>query len=94
MEWKSMSDYQLTRDAAGNIITRYAAMIRNISDDFVDDVVTVSLMAYYNQCLMPDKDEDGQDIDLDTTILEAIERVLKDYLSASDFKAWLFTKGN
>ncbi|AFM54621.1 hypothetical protein P12053L_16 [Celeribacter phage P12053L] len=89
-----MSDYQLTRDAAGNITTRYAAMLRNISDDFVDDVVAVSLMEYYNLCLVSNKDEGGQDIDLDTTILEAIERVLEDYLSASDFKAWMLTKGN
>ena len=31
-----MSDYQLTRDAAATITTRYEKMLRNLSDDYYD----------------------------------------------------------
>lgn len=86
-----MSDYQLTRDAAGNITTRFDKMLRNLRDDYEDEITVVSLMKYYNLCCEPNKDEGGHEIDLDTSILEAIERVLEDYLNKADYNAWMLS---
>jgi hypothetical protein len=74
-----MSDYQQTRDAAGIITSRFDKMLRNLTDDYEDEMVVVSLMKYYNLCLDND----------DPTILEAIERVLEDYMCTADYSAWL-----
>ena len=82
-----MSDYKQTRDAARMITSRFDKtlrnltdnMLRNLTDDYEDEMVVVSLMKYYNLCLDND----------DTTILEAIERVLEDYMCAADYSAWL-----
>ena len=76
-----MSDYKQTRDAAGVITSRFDKMLRNLSDDYEDEIVVVSLMRYYNLCL--DNNDDS--------ILEAIERVLGDYMCATDYNAWLLT---
>lgn len=84
-----MSDYKQTRDAAGIITSRYSKMLQNLSDDYEDEIVVISLMKYYNLCCEPNKDEGGELIDPDTTILEAIERVLEDYMCAADYSAWL-----
>jgi hypothetical protein len=77
-----MSDYQLTRDAAGNITTRYAKMLRDLTDDCGDEMVVVSLMRYYS--LRLDNNDDS--------ILEAIERVLEDYMCTADYSDWLLTR--
>ena len=74
-----MSDYKQTRDAAGIITSRFDKMLQNLTDDYEDEMVVVSLMKYYNLCLDND----------DPTILEAIERVLEDYMCAADYSAWL-----
>jgi hypothetical protein len=74
-----MSDYKQTRDAAGIITSRFDKMLRNLTDDYEDEMVVVSLMKYYNLCLDND----------DPTILEAIERVLEDYMCTADYSAWL-----
>lgn len=84
-----MSDYKQTRDAAGIITTRFDRMLRNLRDDYEDEITVVSLMRYYDLCCEPNKDEGGHEIDLDTTILEAIERVLEDYMCKADYSAWL-----
>jgi len=84
-----MSDYQQTRDAAGVITSRFDKMLQSLSDDYLDDMVVVSLMKYYDLCCEPNKDEGGWEIDLDTTILEAIERVLEDYMCTADYNAWM-----
>jgi hypothetical protein len=84
-----MSDYKQTRDAAGVIISRYSKMLQGLSDDYLDDMVVASLMQYYDLCCEPNKDEGGELIDLDTTILEAIERVLEDYMCPADYNAWM-----
>ena len=76
-----MSDYHQTRDAAGTITTRYEKMLRDLTDVCLDEMVVVSLMKYYNVCIDND----------DKTILEAIERVLEDYMSHSDFNDWMLT---
>ena len=74
-----MSDYKQTSDAAGIITSRYSDMLKRLGDDYEDEMVVVSLMKYYNLCLDND----------DTTILEAIERVLEDYMCTADYSAWL-----
>jgi hypothetical protein len=77
-----MSDYQLTRDVAGKITTRFDKMLRRLRDDYEDEITVVSLMKYYDLSL----DDD------DPTILEAIERVLEDYMCTADYSAWLLTR--
>lgn len=65
--------------AAGMITSRYSKILQNLIGDFEDEMVVVSLMKYYNLCL-----DNG-----DPTILEAIERVLEDYMCTADYSAWL-----
>ena len=77
-----MSDYNVTRDAAGKITTRFDKMLRNLVDDYEDEIVVVSLMRYYNLCL------DNND----ASILEAIERVLEDFMCTADYSDWLLTR--
>mgnify|MGYP000533667828 CR=1 FL=1 len=86
-----MSDYKQTRDAAGIITTRFDRMLRNLSEDYGDEITVVSLMRYYDLCCKPNKDEGGWEIDLDLSILEAIERVLEDYLNEADYNAWILS---
>ena len=87
-----MSDYQLTRDAAGKITTRYEKMLRDLTDEYVDDVVIVSLMDSYNLFSQPSTDEGGQEIEVDHDLLAAIEKVLGDvYMRKSDFNDWMLT---
>ena len=86
-----MSDYQLTRDAAGKVTTQYGQMLKNLEDDFEDEIVVLSLMNYYNLCSVPVKDEGGMDMGVDEDLLWAIERILQDYMSTSDFNAWRLT---
>jgi len=88
-----MNDYQLTRDAAGNITTRYDKMLRDLRDDYEDELVVVSLIKYYNLCSVPVKDEGGMDMGVDEDLLWAIERILQDYMSTSGFNAWMSTRG-
>jgi hypothetical protein len=84
-----MSDYQQTRDAAGKITTRFDRMLRNLMDECEEEMVVVALMKYYDLCLEPNKDEGGELIDPDTSILQAIERVLEDFMCTADYSAWL-----
>lgn len=86
-----MTDYKQTRDAAGIITSRYSKMLQRLSEDFEDEMVIVSLMKYYSLCCEPNKDEGGELIDPDTTILEAIERILEDYLNEADYNAWILS---
>ena len=77
-----MTDYNQTRDAAGMITSRFDMMLRNLADDYEDEIVVVSLMRYYSLCL--DNNDDS--------ILEAIERVLEDYMCTADYSDWLLTR--
>ena len=77
-----MSDYQQTRDAAGIITSRFDKMLRNLTDEYEEEMVVVSLMRYYNLCLNNN----------DVSILEAIERVLEDYMCTADYNDWLLTR--
>lgn len=88
-----MSDYNVTRRVATKITDRFSAMLRNLEDDFEEEVVVLSLMKYYNLCSIPDKDEGGQVIDPDEDLLWAIERVLQDFMNKADFDAWVLNRG-
>jgi len=87
-----MSDYNTTRDAANVITTRYEKMLRNLSEDYQDEMVVVSLMNHYRLCSEPNTDEGGWEIEVEDTILSAIERVLEDYMNTSDYTAWMLTR--
>lgn len=89
-----MSDYNQTRDAAGNITSRFSKMLKNLQDDYEDEIVVVSLMNYYEMCAKPNKIDNtaGEFIDPDEDLLWAIERVLQDYMQSEDFNDWLMTR--
>lgn len=72
-----MSDYNQTRDAAGKITSRFSTMLKNLGDEYEDEIVVVSLMQYYEICDENDKD-----------LIWAIERILSDYMSPQDFRSW------
>ena len=84
------SDYKQTRDAVRMITSRFDKtirnltdnMLRNLTDDYEDEMVVVSLMRYYDLCL--DNNDDS--------ILEAIERVLEDYMCTADYSDWLLIR--
>ena len=77
-----MSDYKQTLDTAGMITSRFDKMLRNLTDDYEDEMVVVSLMRYYDLCLEYNDD----------SILEAIERVLEDFMCTADYSDWLLTR--
>ena len=86
-----MSDYNVTRSAAAKVTDKFSNMLRNLEDDFEEEIVVCSLMKYYKLCSVPVKDEGGMDMGVDEDLLWAIERVLQDYMSSSDFNAWMLT---
>ena len=86
-----MSDYNVTSRVATKITDRFSSMLRNLEDDFEEEVVVCSLMKYYNLCSVPVKDEGGMDMGVDEDLLWAIERILQDFMSTSDYNAWMLT---
>jgi len=87
-----MSDYTVTRRVATKITDRFSSMLRDLEDDFEEEIVVVSLMRYYNLCSVSVKDEGGMDMGVDEDLLWAIERILQDFMSTSDFNSWLMTR--
>ena len=88
-----MSDYKQTRDVSGRVVSRFSTMLKNLQDDYEDEIVVVSLMRYYDMCAKPDKIDNSSDVvDPDEDLLWAIERVLADYMTSSDFSSWLLTR--
>ena len=83
------TDYNVTRSAANQVTERFSNMLRNLEDDFEEEIVVCSLMKYYNLCSVPVTDEGGMDMGADEDLLWAIERVLEDYMCAADYSAWL-----
>jgi len=86
-----MSDYKQTRDAAGIITSRFSNMLKNLQDDYEEEIVVVSLMGYYEMCAKPDKIDNTRDeyIDPDEDLLWAIERVLQDFMTTDEFNGWV-----
>ena len=89
-----MTDYNQTRDAAGMITSRFSKMLKNLQDDYEEEIVVVSLMEYYDMCAKPDKIDNtvNEYIDPDEDLLWAIERVLQDYMPSKDFNDWMLTR--
>ena len=88
-----MTDYNVTRRVATKITDRFSEMLRNLEDDFEEEIVVATPMRYYNLCCIPNKDEGGQVIDPDEDLLWAIERVLQEFMSTADFDAWVLSRG-
>ena len=86
-----MSDYNVTRRAATKITDRFSSMLRNLEDDFEEEIVVCSLMNYYRLCSTSVEDEGGIDMGIDADLLWAIERILQDYMAPSDFNDWTLT---
>jgi hypothetical protein len=86
-----MTDYNVTRSAATQVTDRFSRMLRDLEDDFEEEIVVCSLMKYHSLCSVPVKDEGGMDMGVDEDLLWAIERILQDYMSPSDFNAWMLT---
>lgn len=78
-----MTDYNQTRDFAGVVTSRFTNMLRNLSDDFEEEIVVQNLMNYYN--LVDKSDED---------LLWAIDRVLQDFMTTKDYNDWLKSCGD
>jgi len=74
-----MTNYDETRKASSRIAERFSQALRNLKDDFEDDIVVISLMESYKMV------EEYEDEDL----LWAMDRVLEFYMEFSDYKLWL-----
>jgi hypothetical protein len=81
----------MTEYVATKITDRFSSMLRNLEDDFEEEIVVCCLMKYYNLCSVPVKDEGGMDMGVDEDLLWAIERILQDFMSTSDFNAWMLS---
>jgi len=74
-----MTNYDETRKASSRIAERFSQTLRNLKDDFEDDIAIVSLMESYE---MVDEDEDED-------LLCAIDKVLAFYMTSSEYNLWL-----
>lgn len=86
-----MSDYNVTRSAANRVTERFSRMLRDLEDDFEEEIVVCSLMKYHSLCSVPVEDEDGNDMGVDEDLLWAIERILQDFMATPDFNDWMLT---
>lgn len=73
-----MSDYNLTRSVAGQVVTRFASMLEDLEDDYEEEIVVASLVKYHRS-VSKEPDED---------LLWAIERVLQDFMTTEQFYKW------
>jgi len=89
-----MTDYNQIKNAEGMITSRFSKMLKNLQDDYEDEIVVVSLMNYYEMCAKSDKIDNtvNEYIDPDEDLLWAIERVLQDFMTSKDFNYWLHTR--
>lgn len=78
-----MSDYNLTRSVSEELVTRHAAMLKEFEDDYEEEVVVSSLVKYYRWC-SKEPDED---------LLWAIDRVLQDYMTPTQYAEWKHSNG-
>ena len=83
------TDYNVTRSAAAKVTDKFSRMLRDLEDDFEEEIVVRSLMKYYKLCSVPVTDEGGMDMGVEEDLLWAIECILLEYMSPSDFKEWL-----
>ena len=86
-----MSDYNVTRSAANQVTDRFSRMLRDLEDDFEEEIVVCGLMKYHSLCSVPVKDESGMDMGVDEDLLWAIERILQDFMATPHFNDWMLT---
>jgi hypothetical protein len=69
-------------------------MLKNLQEDYEDEIVVVSLMKYYDMCAKPNKIDNtvNEYIDPDEDLLWAIERILEDYMTSVEFNNWMLTR--
>lgn len=73
-----MSDYNQTRTVSGKIVSRFAAMLEDLEDDYEEEIVVVSLMRQYRWAT-EEADED---------LLWAIDRILQDFMTPDQYSQW------
>ena len=63
--------------------------------DVIENIVVEELKSYYNLCNTPDKVDCSDDvIDVDHSILNAIDRVLQDYMDIYQYRQWKMEVGS
>ena len=61
----------------------------NIPSETIDDLVVQVLKDYHKLCMVPNKiDNSDEVIPPDQELLEALERVLYDFLTEKEYDAW------
>jgi hypothetical protein len=57
--------------------------------DVIEDIVVEELKDYYNLCNVPNKIDCSDDvIDPDQDLLQALDRVLQEYMTAHEYEQW------
>jgi len=57
--------------------------------DVIENIVVEELKSYYNLCNTPDKVDCSDDvIDPDQDLLQALDRVLQEYMTAHEYEQW------
>lgn len=79
-----MSDYNQTRTVSGEIVSRFASLLKNLEDDYEEEIVVAVLMKHYKLA----REYSGNDEDL----LWAIERVISEFMHTEEFDGWLKTR--
>lgn len=60
-----------------------------LDNDVIDNIVVEELKDYYNRCNVPNKIDCSDDvIDPDQDLLQALDRVLQEFMSAHEYKQW------
>jgi hypothetical protein len=72
-----MSDYNQTRTVSGEVVSRFANLLRNLEDDFEEEIVVNCLVKYHRMCSKSDED-----------LLWAIERILQDFMTPDQYSGW------
>ena len=55
----------------------------------LDDIIVLELMEIHQLSMILDKDGEGKYIEPDWKLLEAIERVLKCYMTCERYESWI-----
>lgn len=87
------NDYTITRRVAGKVVSRFSDMLREIEDDYEEEIVVCTLLSYYAYRSRPEKIDNSSDvIPPDEDLLWAIDRVLQDFMVSSDYNSWVLAR--
>ena len=91
---KPMTNYNETRKASSYVTDKFRKALENLAYDYEDEIVSKSLMEYYELCSKPDKFDHADDwVEPDKDLLWAIDRVLQDFMPYSDYREWVKERG-